>query len=92
MELLSSRLQDPSNTVKMVIINLPCSEFLFLREIVQLLICCCISPLQRALCAVACLMTSDLLSLEQMFAATQRKLRLLSEGPPGPVANKATKV
>ncbi|XP_062298689.1 AP-4 complex accessory subunit tepsin isoform X1 [Scomber scombrus] len=62
-ELLSSRLQDPSNTIKM-----------------------------RALCAVACLMTSDLLSLEQMFAATQRKLRLLSEGPPGPVANKATKI
>ncbi|XP_042253485.1 AP-4 complex accessory subunit tepsin isoform X1 [Thunnus maccoyii] len=62
-ELLSSRLQDPSNTIKM-----------------------------RALCAVACLMTSDLLSLEQMFAATQRKLRQLSEGPPGPVANKATKI
>ncbi|XP_071319396.1 AP-4 complex accessory subunit Tepsin isoform X2 [Trachinotus anak] len=62
-ELLSSKLQDPSNTVKM-----------------------------RALCAVACLMTSDLLSLEQMFGATQRRLRQLSEGPPGPVANKATKI
>ncbi|KAM7371013.1 hypothetical protein PAMP_010515 [Pampus punctatissimus] len=62
-ELLSSRLQEPSNTIKM-----------------------------RALCAVACLMTSDLLSLEQMFGATQRKLRQLSEGPPGPVANKATKI
>nr|XP_019938607.1 PREDICTED: AP-4 complex accessory subunit tepsin [Paralichthys olivaceus] len=63
MELLSSKLQDPSNTIKM-----------------------------RALCAVACLMTSDLLSLEQMFGATQRRLRQLSEGPPGPVANKATKI
>ncbi|XP_040885528.1 AP-4 complex accessory subunit Tepsin isoform X2 [Toxotes jaculatrix] len=63
MELLSSKLQDPSNTVKM-----------------------------RALCAVACLMTSDLLSLEQMFGATQRRLHQLSEGPPGPVANKATKI
>uniref|UniRef100_A0A3P8RNK7 TEPSIN adaptor related protein complex 4 accessory protein n=1 Tax=Amphiprion percula TaxID=161767 RepID=A0A3P8RNK7_AMPPE len=61
-ELLSSKLQDPSYTVKM-----------------------------RALCAVACLMTSDLLSLEQMFGATQRGLRQLSDGPPGPVANKATK-
>ncbi|XP_018520811.1 AP-4 complex accessory subunit Tepsin isoform X2 [Lates calcarifer] len=62
-ELLSSKLQDPSNTVKM-----------------------------RALCALSCLMTSDLLSLEQMFGATQRRLRQLSEGPPGPVANKATKI
>ncbi|XP_026207314.1 AP-4 complex accessory subunit Tepsin isoform X2 [Anabas testudineus] len=63
MELLSSKLQDPSNTVKM-----------------------------RALCAVACLMTSDLLSLEQMFGVTQRRLCQLSEGPAGPVANKATKI
>lgn len=46
----------------------------------------------RALCALACLMTSDLLSLEQMFGATQCRLRQLSEGPPGPVANKATKI
>nr|XP_046233543.1 AP-4 complex accessory subunit tepsin isoform X2 [Scatophagus argus] len=46
----------------------------------------------RALCAVSCLLTSDLLSLEQMFGATQRRLRQLSEGPPGPVANKATKI
>uniref|UniRef100_A0A7N8X856 TEPSIN adaptor related protein complex 4 accessory protein n=1 Tax=Mastacembelus armatus TaxID=205130 RepID=A0A7N8X856_9TELE len=62
-ELLSSKLQDSSNTIKM-----------------------------RALCAVACLITSDLLSLEQMFGATQRRLHQLSEGPPGPVANKATKI
>uniref|UniRef100_A0A669DQY3 TEPSIN adaptor related protein complex 4 accessory protein n=1 Tax=Oreochromis niloticus TaxID=8128 RepID=A0A669DQY3_ORENI len=46
----------------------------------------------RVLCAVASLMTSDLLSLEQMFGATQHRLRQLSEGPPGPVANKATKI
>lgn len=63
LELLSSKLQDPSSTVKM-----------------------------RALCAVSCLMTSDLLSLEQMFGATQRRLRQLSEGASGPVANKATKI
>ncbi|KAI3365596.1 hypothetical protein L3Q82_010677 [Scortum barcoo] len=62
-ELLTSKLQDPSDTVKM-----------------------------RALCAVSCLMTSDLLSLEQMFGATQRRLNQLSEGAPGPVANKATKI
>lgn len=37
-------------------------------------------------------MTSDLLSLEQMFGATHRRLRQLSDGAPGPVANKATKV
>lgn len=48
--------------------------------------------LQRALSAVACLMTSDLLALEQTFRATQLKLCQLSEGSPGPVANKATKV
>lgn len=46
----------------------------------------------RALCAVSCLMTTDLLSLEQTFGATQGRLRLLSDGPPGPVANKATKM
>ncbi|KAM4526300.1 AP-4 complex accessory subunit Tepsin [Fundulus diaphanus] len=46
----------------------------------------------RALCAVACLMTSDLLALEQTFRATQRRLCQLSEGPPGPLANKATKI
>ncbi|KAL6095255.1 tepsin [Pungitius sinensis] len=63
LDLLSSRLLDPSNTVKM-----------------------------RALCGVSCLLTSDLLSLEQMFGATQRRLRPLSEGTPGPVANKATKI
>uniref|UniRef100_A0A665W8Z3 Uncharacterized protein n=1 Tax=Echeneis naucrates TaxID=173247 RepID=A0A665W8Z3_ECHNA len=60
MELLSSKLQDPSHT--------------------------------RALCAVACLMTSDLLSLERMYGATQRRLHQLSEGAPGPVVNKATKI
>ncbi|XP_010904475.2 AP-4 complex accessory subunit Tepsin isoform X2 [Esox lucius] len=62
-ELLSRKLQDPSQTAQM-----------------------------RALCAVACLMTSDLLSLEQIFGSTQRRLAQLSEGPPGPVTNKATKI
>ncbi|XP_061823472.1 AP-4 complex accessory subunit Tepsin isoform X2 [Nerophis lumbriciformis] len=62
-ELLSSQLQDSTNTVKM-----------------------------RALCAVSCLMTTDLLSLEQIFGATQCRLCQLSEGPVGPAANKATKI
>ncbi|KAM3592190.1 uncharacterized protein V6R79_014277 [Siganus canaliculatus] len=63
LELLSSKLQNSSDTIKM-----------------------------RALCALSCLLTSDLLSLEQMFGATQKRLRQLSEGTPGPVANKATKI
>ncbi|XP_068610340.1 AP-4 complex accessory subunit tepsin [Brachionichthys hirsutus] len=63
LELLSRRLQDPSNTAQM-----------------------------RALCALSCLLTSDLLSLEQMFGAAQRRLLQLSEGAPGPAANKATKI
>uniref|UniRef100_A0A3Q0QY16 TEPSIN adaptor related protein complex 4 accessory protein n=1 Tax=Amphilophus citrinellus TaxID=61819 RepID=A0A3Q0QY16_AMPCI len=61
--------------------------------VVELLSCKLQDPsYTRALCAVACLMTSDLLSLEQMFGATQLRLHQLSEGPPGPVANKATKI
>ncbi|CAB1313155.1 unnamed protein product [Coregonus sp. 'balchen'] len=50
-ELLSRRLQDPSQTVQM-----------------------------RALCAVACLMTSDLLSLEQIFGIL-RQFEALMGGP-----------
>lgn len=46
----------------------------------------------RTMCALACLMTSDLLSLEQIFVVTQSRLYQLSEGPSGPVANKATKL
>lgn len=92
MELLSSKLQDPSNTVKMVTkMRIYWGNPLWYFSI--LIYKSCFPPLlQRALCAVACLMTSDLLSLEQMFGVTQRRLRQLSEAPPGPVANKATKV
>ncbi|CAL8302021.1 unnamed protein product [Lota lota] len=46
----------------------------------------------RALCAVACLLTSDLLSLEQIFGATHCRLGKLSEGPQGSLTNKATKI
>uniref|UniRef100_W5N553 TEPSIN adaptor related protein complex 4 accessory protein n=1 Tax=Lepisosteus oculatus TaxID=7918 RepID=W5N553_LEPOC len=46
----------------------------------------------RALCAVACLMSSDLLSLDHVFGVTQKHLVQLSNGPPGAVANKATKL
>ncbi|CAL8260589.1 unnamed protein product [Arctogadus glacialis] len=46
----------------------------------------------RALCAVACLLTCDLLSLEQIFGATCHRLGKLSEGPQGSLTNKATKI
>ncbi|XP_048844239.1 AP-4 complex accessory subunit Tepsin isoform X2 [Brienomyrus brachyistius] len=46
----------------------------------------------RALCAIACLMSSDLLSLDHMFGATHKWLAPLSEGPPGAVSTKATKL
>ncbi|XP_041095818.1 LOW QUALITY PROTEIN: AP-4 complex accessory subunit Tepsin-like [Polyodon spathula] len=46
----------------------------------------------RCLCALACLMSSDLLSLDWIFAVTQKPLLQLSEGSAGPVANKATKL
>ncbi|XP_028820278.1 AP-4 complex accessory subunit Tepsin isoform X2 [Denticeps clupeoides] len=53
-------------------------------------------PLQtvqmRALCAIACLMSSDLLSLDQIFSLTHKRLVQLSDGSPGPVSNKATKL
>uniref|UniRef100_A0A8C6ZDD6 TEPSIN adaptor related protein complex 4 accessory protein n=1 Tax=Nothoprocta perdicaria TaxID=30464 RepID=A0A8C6ZDD6_NOTPE len=47
---------------------------------------------QRSLCAVSALMCSDLLSLEHIHAATRQRLQQLSQGSPGPVANRATKV
>lgn len=46
----------------------------------------------RTMCALACLMTADLLSLEQIFVVVRSRLYQLSEGPPGPVADKATKL
>ncbi|XP_063077672.1 AP-4 complex accessory subunit Tepsin isoform X2 [Engraulis encrasicolus] len=46
----------------------------------------------RALCALACLMSSDLLSLEQIYSVTHKRLAQVSQGTPGPVTNKATKL
>ncbi|XP_051968533.1 AP-4 complex accessory subunit Tepsin-like isoform X1 [Xyrauchen texanus] len=46
----------------------------------------------RALCALACLMSSDFLSLDHIFNITHKRLAKLSEGTRGPVANKATKL
>uniref|UniRef100_A0A8C6V815 TEPSIN adaptor related protein complex 4 accessory protein n=1 Tax=Naja naja TaxID=35670 RepID=A0A8C6V815_NAJNA len=46
----------------------------------------------RAMCAISSLMCSDLLSQDHIFAVTQKHLQELSEGSPGCVANKATKV
>lgn len=44
------------------------------------------------MCAISSLMCSDLLSLDQIFAVTRQHLQQLSQGSPGPVANRATKV
>ncbi|ETE74016.1 hypothetical protein L345_00140, partial [Ophiophagus hannah] len=46
----------------------------------------------RAMCAISSLMCSDLLSQDHIFAITQKHLQELSEGSPGCVANKATKI
>uniref|UniRef100_A0A672LXY2 TEPSIN adaptor related protein complex 4 accessory protein n=1 Tax=Sinocyclocheilus grahami TaxID=75366 RepID=A0A672LXY2_SINGR len=46
----------------------------------------------RAMCALACLMSSDFLSLDHIFNITNKRLAQLSEGTTGPVANKATKL
>ncbi|KFV72066.1 AP-4 complex accessory subunit tepsin, partial [Struthio camelus australis] len=51
-----------------------------------------LASLQRSMCAISSLMCSDLLSLDQIFAMTQQHLQQLSQGSPGPVANRATKV
>uniref|UniRef100_H3AW48 TEPSIN adaptor related protein complex 4 accessory protein n=1 Tax=Latimeria chalumnae TaxID=7897 RepID=H3AW48_LATCH len=47
---------------------------------------------QRSMCAISALMYSDLLSHDQIFSITQQHLQQLSDGEPGPVANKATKI
>ncbi|XP_056089720.1 AP-4 complex accessory subunit Tepsin [Rhinichthys klamathensis goyatoka] len=46
----------------------------------------------RALCALACLMSSDFLSLDHIFNITHKRLGQLSDGTAGPVSNKATKL
>ncbi|XP_064423537.1 AP-4 complex accessory subunit Tepsin isoform X2 [Latimeria chalumnae] len=46
----------------------------------------------RSMCAISALMYSDLLSHDQIFSITQQHLQQLSDGEPGPVANKATKI
>ncbi|XP_007259360.3 AP-4 complex accessory subunit Tepsin [Astyanax mexicanus] len=46
----------------------------------------------RALCGLACLMSTDLLSLDQIFCVTHKRLAQLSEEVEGPVANKSTKL
>ncbi|KAM4692575.1 AP-4 complex accessory subunit tepsin [Rhinophrynus dorsalis] len=46
----------------------------------------------RSLCAISSLMTSDLLSHDHMLAVVRRNLQKLSEGSPGPVTDKATKI
>ncbi|XP_023802745.1 AP-4 complex accessory subunit tepsin, partial [Cyanistes caeruleus] len=46
----------------------------------------------RSMSAISALGCSDLLSAEQIFAVTQQHLQHLSQGSPGPVANRATKM
>ncbi|KAM6345029.1 AP-4 complex accessory subunit tepsin isoform 4-T4 [Alca torda] len=46
----------------------------------------------RSMCAISSLMCSDLLALDQIFAVTRQQLQQLSQGSPGPVANRATKI
>uniref|UniRef100_A0A672MBS3 TEPSIN adaptor related protein complex 4 accessory protein n=1 Tax=Sinocyclocheilus grahami TaxID=75366 RepID=A0A672MBS3_SINGR len=46
----------------------------------------------RALCALACLISSDFLSLDHIYNIIHKHLAQLSEGTTGPVANKATKL
>ncbi|NWX40062.1 AP4AT protein, partial [Steatornis caripensis] len=46
----------------------------------------------RAMGAISSLVCSDLLSLDHIFAVTRQHLQQLSQGSPGPVANRATKI
>ncbi|NWR82402.1 AP4AT protein, partial [Furnarius figulus] len=46
----------------------------------------------RSMSALSALGCSDLLSPEQIFAVTRQHLQQLSQGSPGPVANRATKM
>lgn len=90
LELLGRALEDPSDSVRMVSAaepgrrgaRLPCPPGSAALPL---------SP-QRSMCAISALMCSDLLSLDQIFAVTRQHLQQLSQGSPGPVANRATKV
>lgn len=46
----------------------------------------------RSMCAISSLVCSDLLAPDQIFAATRQRLQQLSQGSPGPVANRAMKL
>ncbi|XP_009072807.1 PREDICTED: AP-4 complex accessory subunit tepsin, partial [Acanthisitta chloris] len=46
----------------------------------------------RSLSAISALGCSDLLSPDQILAVTRQRLQQLSQGSPGPVANRATKM
>ncbi|KAM3923441.1 AP-4 complex accessory subunit tepsin isoform 2-T2 [Leptodactylus fuscus] len=46
----------------------------------------------RSMCAIASLMTSDLLSHDHMLAVVRNNLLKLSQGPAGPVKDKARKI
>ncbi|KAG1955114.1 AP-4 complex accessory subunit Tepsin [Pimephales promelas] len=65
-----------------VVVELLCRRLQDHTQIIQM----------RALCALACLMSSDFLSLDHIFNITHKRLEQLSDGTAGPVANKATKL
>ncbi|KAI1232504.1 AP-4 complex accessory subunit tepsin, partial [Lamprotornis superbus] len=90
LELLGRALEDPSDSVRMVSTGGSpgraggCVGTCLAQP-------CCPFP-QRSMCAISALGCSDLLSPEQIFAVTQQRLQHLSQGSPGPVANRATKM
>ncbi|NWI59049.1 AP4AT protein, partial [Calyptomena viridis] len=87
LELLGRALEDPSDSVRMVSRGSPPREGLG---------ACLAQPRspfpQRSMSAISALGCSDLLSPEQIFAGTRQHLQRLSQGSPGPVANRATKM
>ncbi|NXB73693.1 AP4AT protein, partial [Donacobius atricapilla] len=88
LELLGRALEDPSDSVRMVSAGGSTARAGGVWGLAWLS-----SPFpQRSMCAISALGCSDLLSPEQIFAVTRQRLQHLSQGSPGPVANRATKM
>uniref|UniRef100_A0A672UR10 TEPSIN adaptor related protein complex 4 accessory protein n=1 Tax=Strigops habroptila TaxID=2489341 RepID=A0A672UR10_STRHB len=87
LELLSRALEDPSDSVRMVSVARPRGVPGAARPRLSR----ALLP-QRSMGAISSLMCSDLLSLDHIFAVTRQQLQQLSQGSPGPVANRATKI
>ncbi|NXM03778.1 AP4AT protein, partial [Tyrannus savana] len=89
LELLGRALEDPSDSVRMVSTGCPSQGGWGLWGLPS---SATIPFLQRSMSALSALGCSDLLSPEQIFAVTRQHLQQLSQGSPGPVANRATKM